>query len=198
MRSKTKRRVSAALIVADIIVCFIYLNAVGYLFGAGEASFKSSLSAVVYAVASECGSSFKEVVTIEKDGAGKVTYLGVDAVKANAISAAVADKTFKALSRRFDEGVTVPTGAFTGSSLLSGVGKKVNLKLLSVANVKCSFITRFSSAGINQTRSMLFLVVEPSVSIVTAAITKELNERIELLCYDALIVGDVPEIYLGG
>ena len=52
------------------------------------------------------------------------------------------------------------------------------------------------SAGINQTRMTLSLVINCDITIYSIFEKKNYNGLIEALVYDNVIVGKVPEVYL--
>ena len=85
-------------------------------------------------------------------------------------------------------------GAFTGIRLISGFGAKVRMKVISVASVKCDFVSEFAQAGINQTRHSLYLNINCVVNVVTKTKTKKINDKITVLVFDNLIVGKVPNV----
>ena len=70
------------------------------------------------------------------------------------------------------------------------------MPLISVASVKCDILSEFRSAGINQVRHVLYLNIISVVSLVTKTTTKTVSDKINVLVYDNLIVGKVPEVFI--
>jgi putative Mn2+ efflux pump MntP len=61
--------------------------------------------------------------------------------------------------------IEVPVGNAIGGMLLSGLGPKFKIKILSVADVETCFTDSFSEAGNNQTRHKIYLNITVSVDI---------------------------------
>ena len=175
----------------------IYFNSCDIMIELARSDFQYYMTNAVYLTLSEEDKeSFKDICLIKFNESGNVTYIGVDGFKANYLSYNIALKVYDKYSEYTEKGVNVPVGAFSGIKMLSGFGKTVNMQLITISSVKCIFETRFESVGINQTMEYLYLIVEPSVKIITKGKTLEEKENIEILCYNNLIVGDVPKVYL--
>ena len=121
-----------------------------------------------------------------------------DFYKLNALSVSIANEVSTFFDNYFENGVDVPIGAFTGIKMLSGFGKKVKMPLVTANSVKCDIISSFTQAGINQTKHSLYINIIPEVYVVTRFYTKELKDEINVLIYENIIVGKIPEVYLNG
>lgn len=139
---------------------------------------------------------FDELFSIHYNKDGDITFISTDSFKLNLLSQSLATKTLRFYEDYCSRGVDVPIGAFTGIRMLSGLGKKVNVKLIHVVSVKCDFVMKFEEAGINQTRQILYFNVTPDVSIVTIGKRTQKVQSMSVMVYDNLIVGKVPSTYL--
>ena len=198
MQKKTRIKFICIIIIADVILCYLYYNAYAYLVELSTANFESySSSAVYYAISENTDKDdFSGIYDVKTGVDGRVTFIGTDGLYANALSYSLAFATYKKLAEYAEKGVDVPVGAFTGIRILSGIGKTVNMKLVTVTSVKCSFLSQMESAGINQVRQRLYITVEPQIEIIVGGFTRSKTETIQVLCYDNLIVGDVPNIFI--
>ena len=197
-KSSFKKKFFLFLIIVDLAIFYLYQNACNYVFESGRESFFSFMSNAAYSSAYEnlTESDLKDIFTVKTDDSGKVTFISTDAFKANVIAIKLAKSTYDNYKNIFHGGVEVPIGAFSGVRLLSGAGKKVKVKILSVSSVKCSFRSLLVDAGINQTRQRLYLIVEPQIKIIVGSKKLTETEKVEILLYDNLVVGDVPNVYL--
>ncbi len=143
------------------------------------------------------GVKYDELISVEKDNSGNITLIETNAYKTNFINREVALNTQNLLKNECAKGICVPIGAFTGVSLLSGFGKNVKLNILDSQAVECDFKSFFESAGINQTRHAIYIEVDSSVCVVLPMAMKKVNVKTEILICDAVIVGKIPEVYLG-
>ncbi len=197
MRLKTKIKIISILSILLFLVLRIYYSSCDIMIELARADFQMHMSNAVYITLSEEDKeSFKDICLIKFNESGNVTYIGVDGFKANYLSYNLALKVYDRYSVYAKKGVDIPIGAFTGIKMLSGIGNTVNIQMITISSVKCIFETRFESVGINQTMEYLYLIVEPSIRIITKGKTFEEKENIEILCYNNLIVGEVPKVYL--
>ncbi len=197
MRLKTKIKIITALSIILFVLLRIYYSSCDIMIELARADFQMYMTNAVYMMLSEEDKeSFKDICLIKFNENGNVTYIGVDGFKANYLSYNLALKVYDKYSIYTKKGVDIPIGAFTGIRMLSGIGNTVNIQMITISSVKCIFETRFESVGINQTMEYLYLIVEPSLKIITKGKTFEEKESIEILCYNNLIVGEVPKVYL--
>ncbi len=183
----------------DALAACVYFNATEILVERAKAELASFASSAVYSAieGSVTREDFSSVCTIKTDNDGKVSFVSADGFVANYISAKIASATYERYLELASRGVEVPIGAFSGLTLLSEVGRTVNMRLISVVSVKCTFNESFTHAGLNQTRQQLYVVVEPTAKIITRFKTETITESIRVLCFDNLIVGNVPENFVG-
>ena len=141
---------------------------------------------------------YEELINVSKNNDGDITLISVNSYKANLISKKIANSTQNSLKTRFDKGIPVPSLAFTGIGILSGLGSKIYVKIVSVTSVLCDFDSTFKSVGINQTLHSIYVKVNCELKIATP-----LNVQIEkistpVLLNETVLVGKVPSVYLNG
>ena len=180
-----------------ITVVSIYFSSDRIVVSLAEKTFDSIISSASYHAVDiivEEKYRYSDLVDIKTDSSGNVGMIITDSYAVNKLAATAATKAYAYLSERIEKGVEVPLGAFTGIRLISGFGAKVRMKVISVASVKCDFISEFAQAGINQTRHSLYLNINCVVNVVTKTKTKKINDKITVLVFDNLIVGKVPNV----
>lgn len=180
-----------------ITVVSIYFSSDRIVVSLAEKTFDSIISSASYHAVDiivEKKYRYSDLVDIKTDSSGNVGMIITDSYAVNKLAATAVTKAYAYLSERIEKGVEVPLGAFTGIRLISGFGAKVRMKVISVASVKCDFISEFAQAGINQTRHSLYLNINCVVNVVTKTKTKKINDKITVLVFDNLIVGKVPNV----
>lgn len=180
-----------------ITVVSIYFSSDRIVVSLAEKTFDSIISSASYHAVDiivEEKYRYSDLVDIKTDSSGNVGMIITDSYAVNKLAATAATKAYAYLSERIEKGVEVPLGAFTGIRLISGFGAKVRMKVISVASVKCDFISEFAQAGINQTRHSLYLNINCVVNVVTKTKTKKINDKITVLVFDNLIVGKAPNV----
>lgn len=180
-----------------ITVVSIYFSSDRIVVSFAEKTFDSIISSASYHAVDiivEEKYNYSDLIKIRTDSSGNVGMIITDSYAVNKLATTAATKAYDYLTAEIDKGVEVPVGAFTGIRLISGFGTKVRMKVISVASVKCDFISEFAQAGINQTRHSLYLNINCIVNVVTKTKTETINDKITILVFDNLIVGKVPDV----
>ncbi len=151
-------------------------------------------SAVLLSLESDL--KYADLIKVEKNSSGDIVLMTTNSLKVNSINREVASATSSLLKHKLANGIPVPIFAFSGISFLSGYGKNVNLKIVNNVSVLCSFSSKFTSVGINQTLHSIYLNVENEVNIKVP-----FNNHVEkcvsqILISETVLVGKVPDIYL--
>lgn len=141
---------------------------------------------------------YEDLIKITYDEGGNVSTITTDSLKINRIARDTAYLSQENLNKMSAEGIMVPLGALTGIEALAGFGKKINIKIIPISNVNCSFVSKFVQAGINQTKHSLYLEVVSDISIILPDKTSNLASTTEVLVCESVITGKIPDTYLQG
>lgn len=141
---------------------------------------------------------YSEFITVEKNDLGEIILMKSHTQKINVLKTEVSLKTQNLLQKKLDNGIDIPFMAFSGIKFLSGYGKKVNFKSISISSVDTVFDGEFKSVGINQTLHSLYLNVMVKVRVEMLGGGKVFENNSRILISEAVLVGKVPEIYLNG
>ena len=93
--------------------------------------------------------------------------------------------------------VVVPLGSAIGLTLLAGSGPRIPISIVPVGSVQTDFETEFEACGINQTRHKVYLQLSASIRIVIPTGAKTTNVTANMLVAESIIVGKVPESFVG-
>ena len=94
--------------------------------------------------------------------------------------------------------VVVPLGSAIGLTLLAGAGPGIAVQILPVGSVQAAFSTDFTTAGINQTRHRISLVLTANVQIVIPTGAKNVQASTQMAMAESIIVGQVPDSFAEG
>ena len=141
---------------------------------------------------------YEDLITIERDESGCVTSITTDSLKINRIARDTAYLSQENLNKMSAEGILVPIGALTGIEALAGFGQKINIKIIPISNVECRFVSKFTDAGINQTKHSLYLEIVSDISIIMPSKSTNLASTTEVLVCESVIAGKIPDVYLQG
>ena len=140
---------------------------------------------------------YDRLVKFDKDSDGRVTALSSNMAEFNRLQTAVADDVLARLSQVSASELAVPLGTLTGSPLLAGRGPKLTVKMETIGTATAKFRDKFTAAGINQTIHKIYVIVLLSVTVALPASKISVETQSEILVCENLIVGKVPDTYLG-
>ena len=140
--------------------------------------------------------SYEELVNIEKDSNNNIQMLRVDVIKVNSLSSDIAYNIQMELNKKTSDKISIPFGSITGIKYLAGMGPRISIKINPAGSVETDFVSKFESAGINQTIHRLYLDVSCYVSIVTPYDIIETKITNQVLMGESVIVGNIPQTYL--
>ena len=139
--------------------------------------------------------SYENLVTLEKDANGNITALSTNIANINILQAEITNAIVEHFAKTDITPVSIPLGNLIGGTLFSGKGPRITVDMLSVTNVTTGFRNEFSSAGINQTRHQIVMVVEVTLGIILAGSRKTDTVVTEVNVAETVIVGTVPGTY---
>lgn len=140
--------------------------------------------------------NYDEVVKINKDQLERISSIRVDVGKLNRIFSKVTLDIQEQLSTLGDEKIEIPIGALMGNSIFSAKGPSISIKIIPAGSVETDFKSEFTSAGINQTKHRIYLLVKTKIGIAVpfADNTTEVITNIPIA--ETVIIGDVPQYYI--
>lgn len=198
MKCKTKKRIKIVVFIIFIVIIYVLSCASRALYSIGKAFYEAEMSTASYDAIDKVLSDeyFKDVYELVKNDYGDIVAITTDNLKVNKLTKTLAKECLDSYEKICDDGVNVPMGAFTGIALLSGEGRHVNVNMVAIKSVKCEFYGKYESVGINQTRQAIYLKIVPDCKIVVGFKRANLECEIEVLCYENLVLGKVPDTYV--
>ena len=132
---------------------------------------------------------------LEKDEAGLVAAAVTDVRRLNALQAALAADVIGRLTDPRTADLSIPLGNLLPTPLLSGLGPRLPVRILSVSGAEARLRSRFSAAGINQTLHRLLLELRAEIRVLIPAGTVETAVYVTVPVAETVIVGRVPDSY---
>lgn len=139
--------------------------------------------------------TYKDLVHIEEDTEGNVTFLGSNVVLINQIKSEIMTKIQNRFLEIKDTNIEMKIGSFTGSKLFSNVGPKIKVKVIPSGTITSSLETEFYSVGVNQSIHRIYLDINCSLSILSPfeSVSQSISNKV--LLSESIIVGTTPENY---
>ncbi len=187
------------VILAGALVMIAFRNLTPLLVAMSEARAKQlAVEAINQAVdeVMDENLSYDALVTAIPDENGQIAMLVANTMKMNDLASAAALAAQRNLGELEDQGVELPLGSALGISLFSGMGPDIRVSVVPVGSVTTRFVTKFESAGINQTRHEISLEATTTMRIVIPTGTDTIQVTSTIPIAESIIVGTVPESYV--
>lgn len=199
-----KRRWMRRTILFALALCTAFVlmerNFKPLVFSLAEARSASMASQVLYgalAEAMEEGVTYDDLMNVHMDDRGQVALLSANTMAMNRLADRAGQAALRRLGDMSSERVSVPLGAALGLTLLAGSGPEVPVSIVPIGSVATEFATEFEACGINQTRHKVYLQLTASIRIVIPTGAKTTNVSANMLVAESIIVGSVPEGFVG-
>lgn len=185
-----------AALAALAIVAMTHLKPV--LTSLATARVANTVNGIVTAAVNDTvysGVDYDQLISFEKDKEGRITAVKSNMAEFNRLQAAIIDEVLTNLSEVSTRELSVPVGTLLGSPFLAGRGPLIRVRMQSVGSSSAHFENAFTSAGINQTRHQIYLVVDVYVSILLPGFSTMTKLSNHYAVAETVIVGSVPDNY---
>jgi sporulation protein YunB len=136
--------------------------------------------------------NYDEIVKFDKDKEGNIVMFKADTLRMNKIACDVAINSQEELQRIGVVGIKVPMGYIFKNNLLAYIGPEVTVKMQPIGSIETKYISEFESAGINQTRHKIYVLVKTQIRVVVPFDSDNLEVQNEVPIAETVIVGKVP------
>ena len=195
-------RIASIFLVLVIICVLADMRLRPIIETVGGNALKNSLSNVVDGavneIVDELGVKYGDMVNIEKNSDGTIAALTLNNTAINAYKADLADACSDKLSNFDKTVVPVSIGSLLGGSFLNGRGFNINVRATIYGFAVTDIISKFESAGINQTRHTIYLEVKASAHAYMGLCRLEESVDETIILVETIIVGTVPDTYYIG
>jgi sporulation protein YunB len=137
----------------------------------------------------------EQLIRVEKDDQNRISMLSMNTMAINEIANRCAIAAKDRIAQFTESSIKVPLGNVVGSKLFSGKGPKIRVKVQQAGTATAGFYTEFETAGINQTRYKIYVVLKARIRMICGAASQVVEVSTEVLISEAIIVGSVPETY---
>lgn len=140
--------------------------------------------------------AYDDMVTLQKDSAGRITALTSNSTEMNRLRSEIMRDILTQVEALDTADLGVPLGNLTGLSSLSGKGPLLPVGVLSLGTPEATFTNVFTDAGINQTYHRVMLDVTVDVTLLIPGGTVDAAVSAQVCVAETVLVGEVPQTYL--
>lgn len=193
--------IAVILLVAGLIFSYFRGNVVPVFTTTCEAEVKAlainAANRATNSVLFNESMNYNDLFEVVKNNDGDVTLIEAKSININKFAREIAILTQRYLENNGTTKISIPLGTLSGITMFVGTGPDVNIEILPIAATNCDFYSEFQSAGINQTIHKIYVIVLLSVTVALPASEISVETQSEILVCENLIVGKVPDTYLG-
>ncbi|MCL1901958.1 MAG: sporulation protein YunB [Firmicutes bacterium] len=142
--------------------------------------------------------TYGDLVDIYKDSDGNITNISIKSLKINSLAQETVKISQSFVESLADTTVGVTLGMMTGIGSLAGLGPEIQFRLVPFGTVVANYKSVFESAGINQTRHLIYIEITSAVSIFLPISKESVEATVNIYVAENIIVGEVPAVYLSG
>ncbi len=138
---------------------------------------------------------YSNILVKDRSSSGNIASINTDIEKINRLQTEISDAVLRGLATEEGLHVTIPFGNILGLPVLLNVGPSIDCKIAPVSNVHVRFEDSFVSAGINQTKFSVDLIIETEILYSLSAYENKLGITNTIPVVQLVLVGDIPDNY---
>ncbi len=197
MKKKILLIVAAVLLVVVCLAVFFIQNIEQQLL----TNARAVITARVNLIMNECINSALIATVLSGDLVeyatdNSVLYLQANSLVLNQLAAAACQAVQARLDDMCSIGVSLPLGSALGIDLFAGSGPRINVNVALSGNVTNDYMSTFESAGINQTKHSIMLILSVNISVFLSSKKNTFSIQNSVAVFEGIIVGTVPNYYL--
>ena len=139
---------------------------------------------------------YDNLVTLTQNGQGQITSLQTDMVALGRLRGRVTEAVIQEIDEMEEQQIAIALGTLSGVQLLSGRGPDVHLRVEPAGYLTSETQRSTVSAGINQTRHQIMLLLDMRVMAIIPGYTTSTEIHTEYCLAETVIVGTVPDTLL--
>jgi sporulation protein YunB len=140
--------------------------------------------------------SYDDIMTIKTDKDGNIVMIQANTVELNRIGSQIAIGIQDRIAGIGGRGVKIPLGILFKNDLLAYYGPKVTFKMQPMGSTLATYRSDFKSAGINQTRQIIYLDVTANVQVIIPLSRNSISITSSIPIAESIIVGKVPNTFV--
>ena len=200
MRRRRRVAFPLFLILFVALSAIVYLRAFPLVQKLGRTRVTNDAAAAINSAVSdqidEDGLTYESIVLMEKDVSGNLTALRTDMAALNRLRTGVLRKLDQYFAELRHTRFGIPLGSVIAPTFFAGTGPELPLRLTSVNTSSATFSSRFSQAGINQTRHEILLHVVMDMTLISAFGASSFSTEYDVIVADTIVIGSVPTTFV--
>lgn len=140
---------------------------------------------------------YNDLVTVDKNQEGQVVLMQPNLQRVNNLASRITLNIQQNLEQKKGKKVEIPISQAAGIEILSPFVPIVEAQIMPYSAVNSQLKDEFKSVGINQTKHKIYLEIISQTEVVVPLLSTDIKVNTEVPLTEAVIVGQVPEVYVG-
>lgn len=192
-------KITAVLLAVSVALTFCFYKMrpviIRYAVSMAETILLDSANDAILDILNAEGVTYDDIVTLSRDGAGRVTSLETDIVKINSLKSLISNRLSEIISQREYYDLYIPLGTFFSSVYTSGFGPKIHFKMQLTATARVNFSHEFKSAGINQVLHIIMIDMDIRCGLIMTGYSGGISVSTSAMAAQTIIVGTTPDAF---
>ncbi len=140
--------------------------------------------------------SYEDLTSVERSDSGQIQALFMNTKALNQTKAQLSAQLTEQIRKVNQTKIEIPLGAVLDIPLMSGIGPMLDVELIPIGYALVDFENSFSSAGINQTKHQIDIVISASFGMILSSGNENIEVKTSVPIAQTIIVGEVPEGFM--
>ena len=141
--------------------------------------------------------SYDDLVMIKTNQQGQIILMQPNLQLINKLSSSITLHLQQLLEQKKQQRIKIPLIRIFGIEIFSHYSPKLTLRAVPYGATTTNIVDEFESVGINQSRHKLYLKVKTKVKVIVPLLGTDIGVVTQVPLSEAVIVGQVPEVYVG-
>ncbi|NLX61590.1 MAG: sporulation protein YunB [Tissierellia bacterium] len=137
---------------------------------------------------------YTDLINVSYDKEGKIAMMQANTMLMNILASEVALEVQEQLVEISDSSIMLPLNNVFDIHIIKLPSIKV--RIIPQGAIDVDFATEFESAGINQTRHRIYIVVNTDIKMILPLTSENIRVTTNIPIAETIIIGDVPETFV--
>lgn len=138
---------------------------------------------------------YNSLIKITSDENGMVKSIESDMIKINSLKAHSTLLINEAIQQISINELGIALGTVSGVNMLYGQGPQIPIKIAPKGYAKADLISKFTSAGINQTLHQIIMKITVDITAIIPGYTKSMEISSDYIIAETIVIGNIPSSY---
>lgn len=138
---------------------------------------------------------YAEIITLDRDGSGKVVSATTDAYSLNKIGNNIGDEIDKHINQMKSYALKIPVSVLFNEQLINGIGPQIPLVFVMTGITTTDFEHEFTAAGVNQTHHKIMMNITVNTYVIHSGNVTVVPYKTNVCIAESIVMGVTPQTF---